>query len=278
MAYYTEHGGIPLLAGVPGILNGWDAAGFKIVNIILQSLLCVEQGVRRISVNPSPCMNLIQDVAVFRALRRLVPEYLSRFGHPDVEVSTISMTWQGDWPRDRERAGAVVAWCVAMGALAGVSAIRLKSVGEAFATPAKEGWVSSIKIARQVLQIVGNQRLPEFPELLLEQEMLEKEARATVDKVIELGDGDVAVGMVRGVDAGVLDTFLSPWRPLKQNVIVVRDNEGAARYLKHGAIPLPKEVVEYHREKINHREKAENMEADLKMLIRDVTRISAEVF
>jgi methylaspartate mutase epsilon subunit len=108
--------------------------------------------------------------------------------------------------------------------------------------------------------------------------MLEKEARATVDKVIELGDGDVAVGMVRGVDAGVLDTFLSPWRPLKQNVIVVRDNEGAARYLKHGAIPLPKEVVEYHREKINHREKAENMEADLKMLIRDVTRISAEVF
>ena len=198
MAYYTEHGGIPLLAGVPGILNGWDAAGFKIVNIILQSLLCVEQGVRRISVNPSPCMNLIQDVAVFRALRRLVPEYLSRFGHPDVEVSTISMTWQGDWPRDRERAGAVVAWCVAMGALAGVSAIRLKSVGEAFATPAKEGWASSIKIARQVLQIVGNQRLPEFPELLLEQQMLEKEARATVDKVIELGDGDVAVGMVRG--------------------------------------------------------------------------------
>ena len=107
--------------------------------------------------------------------------------------------------------------------------------------------------------------------------MLEKEVRATVDKVIELGDGDLAVGMVRGVDAGVLDTFFSPWKPLKQEVVVVRDNEGAARYLKHGDIPLPVEVVEYHREKIAEREKADSTVADVKMLIGDVTRVSGAI-
>jgi len=95
--------------------------------------------------------------------------------------------------------------------------------------------------------------------------------------VISLGDGDVAVGMVRGVEAGVLDTFFSPWKPLKQEVMVVRDNEGAARYLKHGNIPLPPEVVEYHRQKIAEREKAEGIVADVKMLIRDVTRVSGPI-
>jgi len=276
-AYYSEHGGIPMQIGIPGIINGWDAAGFKIVNIVLASLLCVEQGVRDICVNPSPCLNLTQDIAVIRALRRVVPEYISRFGHEDVHVHTSSMTWQGDWPRDRERAGSLVAYCVAVGALSGVSMIRLKSIQEAFATPVKEGWRSSIIIARQMLKTIGKQRFPETKELLLEQEMLEKEVKATVDKVISLGDGDVAVGMVRGVEAGVLDTFFSPWKPLKQAVMVVRDNEGAARYLKHGNIPLPPEVVEYHRQKIAEREKAEGVVADVKMLIRDVTRVSGAI-
>jgi len=277
ITYYSEHGDIPLQAQIPGILNGWDAAGFKIVNIILESLLCVEQGVKDICVNPSPCLNLIQDVAVFKALREIVPEYLKRFGHEDVHVHTASMTWQGDWPRDRERAGSLVAYCVAMGALSGVTMLRLKSIQEAFATPVKEGWRSSITIAKQMLKIIGKQRFPDTKELLLEKEMLEKEARAVVDKVISLGEGDVAVGMVRGVEAGVLDTFFSPWKPLKQEVMVVRDNEGAARYLKHGNIPLPKEVVEYHRQKIAEREKAEGVVADVKMLIRDVTRVSGPI-
>ena len=59
--------------------------------------------------------------------------------------------------------------------------------------------------------------------------------------------------------------------------MVVRDSEGAARYLKHGDIPLPPEVVEYHRQKIAEREKADSAAADIRMLIGDVTRVSGAI-
>ena len=37
-------------------------------------------------------------------------------------------------------------------------------------------------------------------------------------------------------------------------MLPVRDKNGAIRYLDHGNLPLPKEVVRYHKEKIAERE------------------------
>ena len=72
-----------------------------------------------------------------------------------------------------------------------------------------------------------------------------------------MGDGDLAIGMVRAVNAGVMDIPFSCWKLLKGNVLVVRDNEEAIRYLDHGNIPLPKEVIEYHKSKIAGRGKGD---------------------
>jgi len=275
-SYYTEHG-VPNMAVVAAVLNGWDAPGFKLTTNILQALLCAEQGVKALCMDYTITMNLIQDVALVKASEKVVQEYLSRFGHGDVHLSMQTIPWQGDWPRDPHRAAAVVAWSAATGILAGANRIKLKSIQEARATPSKEGMLGSLKIAKQLIQIMGQQRLPVSAEVQEEQHMLESEARATVDKVLEIGDGDVAVGMVRGVDAGVLDTFFSPWKPLHQDVIVVRDSNGAMRYLEHGNLPLPPEVIEYHRCKIVERAKKDNTEAGLNMLIYDATRISRQI-
>ena len=42
----------------------------------------------------------------------------------------------------------------------------------------------------------------------IEAEMVEKETRSILDRVIDLGEGDVALGAVRAVEAGVLDSHL----------------------------------------------------------------------
>jgi methylaspartate mutase epsilon subunit len=99
--------------------------------------------------------------------------------------------------------------------------------------------------------------------------MIEKEARATVDKTIEMGDGDLLVGIVKAIGAGVLDTIYSPYHLVKKDVLLVRDNHGAIRYLKHGNLPLPKEVIEYNQERIAEREKVEGTKADIDMVIND---------
>ena len=92
--------------------------------------------------------------------------------------------------------------------------------------------------------------------------------------MIEIGDGDVAKGMVRAVEHGILDCNFSPWIHYKGKVLLVRDNEGALRYHEHGNMPLPKEVAAYHREKIRQRELKAGKPADLEMVIQDVYQIS----
>ena len=78
-----------------------------------------------------------------------------------------------------------------------------------------------------------------------------------MDRVIELGEGDVAMGAIRGVESGVLDQPFSTTQHVAGRVMGVRDNEGAVRYLDHGNIPFPREIVEFHRERIAEREKVQ---------------------
>ena len=130
-----------------------------------------------------------------------------------------------------------------------------KSADEAFGTPSKEGFASAVRIARHLQKIMGDQRFPDCEELRLEEAMIEMEVRALMEKCLEGGDGDMAVGLCRGVEAGWVDLMLTPWKHMKRNVMLMRDAGGAVRYWDPGAVPLPAEVLEYHREKLAGRAK-----------------------
>jgi len=147
----------------------------------------------------------------------------------------------------------------------------IKSPDEATTTPTGEGFREAMEICGQVVRLVAGQRLPESEDLRLERDMIEREVRAVAGKVLELGDGDIAVGACRAFQAGVIDTMFSPYRFLKCNFKVVRDANGALRYLDHGLTPLPKEVVGYHREAIARREAREGTKADVRWIVREAT-------
>ena len=168
----------------------------------------------------------------------------------------------------------VAALCDTIGVMQGVLSLRLRSLNEAIAVPNLEGNIQTLKVAKQVIGSLKGQRMPDSKVLRIEQEIIEKEVRSTVDKVLEIGDGDIAVGMVKAVERGVLDCNFSPWVYYKGKVLTVRDKEGALRYLDHGNLPFPKEVVEYHREKIAERESADGKKIDLDTMITDLFWIS----
>ena len=125
-----------------------------------------------------------------------------------------------------------------------------------------------------MVNIMGSQRLPPNAQLQLEEAMLELEVRALMEKCLEAGDGDIAVGMCIGVEAGWVDTMITPWKYNHGKVLTLRDAEGAVRYLETGDVPIPKEVREYHREKIAEREKKEGRKADMQMVFDDFTYAS----
>ena len=108
----------------------------------------------------------------------------------------------------------------------------------------------------------------------IEEKVTETEVRVILDRVLDLGDGDIVEGTVRAVESGVLD---SPWSPnvnVKDEVLGVRDAKGACRYLEFGNLPIPDEIKEFHRQKISEREKLEGKKADYHMAVKDLWSLS----
>ena len=106
-----------------------------------------------------------------------------------------------------------------------------------------------------------------------EKEIIRQETRAIVDKCFELGKGDIAVGTCRGVEAGVLDVPFAPCRINAGKMLPCRDNDGAIRILNMGNLPFSKELVDFHKSKIDERAKAEGRDASFQMVIDDVYAI-----
>jgi len=97
----------------------------------------------------------------------------------------------------------------------------------------------------------------------------EQEIRQILERLLEVGDGDMIHGCIEGVRRGYIDSSFSPNRQVKDQVIGVKDVRGAVRYKDFGNLPFSEEVKDFHRRKVAEREKADGTRADYEMTVRD---------
>ena len=135
-----------------------------------------------------------------------------------------------------------------------------------------EANAQGLRCTKQVVNMMSDQSFADS-HLEDEKEIIRRETRCIVDKCFELGDGDIAVGVCRGVEAGALDVPFAPCRANAGLMLPCRDNEGAIRILNTGNLPFPDDLKEFHRSKIEERAKAENRKASFQMVIDDVYAI-----
>ena len=107
-------------------------------------------------------------------------------------------------------------------------------------------------------------------EVKTEVEVYERETRAIVEKVLELGDGDPLVGAVKAYEYGIMDNPVANNPRVKAKVMGVKDAHGAVRYLNCGNLPFTKDMMEFHREKIAEREKLLGKKADYDTIVSDM--------
>ena len=237
-------------------------------------MLAAEQGVKSITVGYGQNGNLIQDISAMRVLEKLTVEYLNRFGYKDVEVTTVFHQWMGGFPEDEARAFGVIALGAAAAALSKATKVIVKTPHEAFGVPTPEANAQGLRATKQVINMLSCQHFPDCEEMRVEMDMIEKASRAILDRVLELGDGDVAVGTVLAIKSGVLDVPFAPHMEVKGRILPARDAEGAVRLIDYGLMPVPKEVVEYEREKLAERAQREKRRVSFHMTIDDVYAIS----
>lgn len=239
---------------------------------IIEALLAAEQGVKNITVGYGQCGNLVQDIAAIRTLQELTDEYLQKYGHGDVKVTTVLHQWMGGFPADEAKAFGVISTGSLIAALSKATKVIVKTPHEAVGIPTMEANAQGLRCTKQVVNMLSDQIFQDI-HLEEEKEIIRQETRCIVDKCFELGNGDIAVGVCRGVEAGVLDVPFAPCRFNKGLMLPCRDNDGAVRILNPGNLPFTKDLKDFHETKIYERAMAEKRKASFQMVIDDVYAI-----
>jgi methylaspartate mutase epsilon subunit len=241
---------------------------------LIEGLLALEQGVKCITLGYGQAGNLVQDIAAIRSLRELGDEYFRQAGYDDYQLSTVFHQWMGGFPENESMAYSVICWGAATEAMAGATKVIVKTPHEAAGVPTKEANRQGLEATGQILNMVREQNVPISPEIEREIDLIKREVRAVMGKVLELGRGDVARGAVRAFEAGVMDIPFAPAACNAGKLMPVRDNEGAVRIFNAGQSPLPEDVMIFHREKIAERARAEQRESSFHMVVDDIYAIS----
>ena len=239
---------------------------------IIEALLAAEQGVKNITVGYGQCGNLRQDVAAIRTLEELTDEYLKKYGYNDVEVTTVLHQWMGGFPADEAKAFGVISTGSLIAALSKATKVIVKTPHEAVGIPTMEANAEGLRCTKQVINMYADQVL-QSASVEEEKEIIRQETRCIVDKCFELGNGDIAVGVCRAVESGVLDVPFAPCRANAGLMLPCRDNNGAIRILNMGNLPFTQDLKDFHAAKIEERAKAENRKPSFQMVIDDVYSI-----
>jgi len=239
---------------------------------IIEALLAAEQGVKNITVGYGQCGNLVQDIAAIRVLQELTDEYLQKYGYNDVQVTTVLHQWMGGFPADEAKAFGVISTGSLIAALSKATKVIVKTPHEAVGIPTMEANAEGLRCTKQVVNMMADQNFQDA-HLEEEKEIIRQETRCIVDKCFELGNGDIALGVCRGVKAGVLDVPFAPCRANAGLMLPCRDNDGAVRILNMGNLPFTQDLKDFHTAKIEERAAYEKRKASFQMVIDDVYAI-----
>ena len=253
VAMYQE-AGVELHRRQPGFLTGTNIPpSIAIVTCVLDCLLAAAQGVKNYGLEMGETLHLVQDAAATAVCRELCQEYLAKKGYRDVFTPVTLLHWMGAWPQDEAQSAALISYGGTLAAIAGAVSVTTKSTHEAFGIPTPQANAEGLRTTRMAIYLARGIRLDGLPAFEREKDLLRREVRAIVDKVLETGDGDVAVGTVRAFEAGILDIPWSPNRYVQSRVLPARDVDGCLRILDPGLMPFPREVLEVHEERLRRR-------------------------
>jgi methylaspartate mutase epsilon subunit len=272
IGYYADRGVIISTDNHGWILTGMQPMTVNLATTVADAIMVAEQGGKSITSVVHLMGNMAQDLAWIRVTPGLLREYLDKLGYTDVAIAGVIAQHTPLFPMPQSMGGAFAfpnytAMVAALGKTEGVS---VRTIDEALGIPTEESHALSYESTNWLLNVIRGQNISlQMKEIDEEADIAEIEIRALMDKILELGDGDVIIGCLKGVEEGFLDSSFSPNKQVRDQVMGIKDRHGAIRWKEFGNLPLPEEVKKFHREKIAEREKAEGRKMDYDALIQD---------
>lgn len=274
VGYYEEHG-ISINREPFGPLTGTLVPPSIAITIgIIEALLAAEQGVKNITVGYGQCGNIVQDVAAIHMLQALTEEYLDHFGYKNMFVTTVFHQWMGGFPRDESAATGLISLASTVAAVAGATKMITKTPYESIGVPTKEINGVGLRASKLVVTLLKDQKFADSEKLRQEEQLIRKEVTCLIDKTLELGNGDIAVGVIKAFELGVIDVPFAPSVQNARKILPARDNEGCVRILEFGNVAMNDEIKQFHRMKLEERAEAEGRPIGFQMTVDDIYAVS----
>ena len=275
MGAYEAHG-VPMMYCVSGAMPATSPPSIMLAAEIIELLIAAAQGVKHIQLNCWVQGHLAQDLGMILSFQELAREYLDKFGFEDVQTTTYSVSPTGRFPLAYDQVYGLISYYAVLGALAGVQLIGSRTIDEAHHIPTPEGTAHSFRCAAMSLKMLRGQKLPvtDLPEVQQERYYTSMETRAMVDKVLEMGDGDIVKGTPLAINEGYLDQPYSTSQLVKGKVLGVKDATGAARFFDAGNLPFDKEILDFHKSCLMQRESQLGKDIDYETVVKDLTSVS----
>ncbi len=275
LAAMYQDKGVELHRRQPGFLTGTNIPPcIAILTCIIDALLAAGQGVKNYGLELGQTMHLVQDAAAIKMARVLTQEYLQAQGFDDVFTPVTSLHWMGAWPQDEAQCEALVSYGGTLAAIGGAVSVTTKSSHEAFGIPTPQANAAGLRNTRMAIYLARHIRLDSMPEFTTECDLIGREVRPVMDKVLEMGDGDVAVGTVRACEAGVMDIPWSPSNYLQSRIMPARDADGYLRILDAGDMPIPADVMDIHHAGLRLRAERDHLSFDHELAVSSVYEMS----
>jgi methylaspartate mutase epsilon subunit len=272
IGYYADRGVIISTDNHGWILTGMQPMTVNLATTIVDALMVAEQGGKSITSVVHLMGNMAQDLAWIRVTPKLMREYLDKLGYKDVMIAGVFAQHTPLFPMPQGMGGAFAFpnYTAVVAALGNAEAVSVRTIDEALGIPTEESHGLSYESTNWLLNVIRGQKIDlQMKEIDEEAHIAELEIRAFMDKILEVGDGDIIVGCIKCVEEGFLDSCFSPNKQVRDKVMGIKDGKGAIRYLDFGNLPLPEEVKKFHREKVAEREKTEGRKMDYEAFVQD---------
>ena len=178
---------------------------------------------------------------------------------------------------NRAQSAALIVYGGFAARVGGAHSITTKSTSEALGIPTPEYNAEGLVLTRMGIYLARDIKLNGTQEYEFEKDMICREVRSIMDKILEMGDGDVAVGTIKAFETGVMDIPWSPNRECKCLMTSARDDRGYIRVLDPGNMPYPKDVLEYHEERLRAQSKKVDKPYGPDLAIDSVFEFSKEI-
>ncbi|MFA5007497.1 MAG: methylaspartate mutase subunit E [Candidatus Izemoplasmatales bacterium] len=274
VGYYEDHG-ITINREPFGPLTG-TLVPPSISNTvaICEALLAAEQGVKNISVGYGMGGNVVQDVAAIRTLLRQTEKYLHKYGYRDTVVTTVFHQWMGGFPADEAEATGLIAMSSTVAALSKATKMITKSPHESIGIPTAEANGLGVKASKFVCTLLKDQTFPDCAILDREMAQIEREVDCLMTAILVVGEGDLAVGVVKAFEQGIVDVPFAPSKFNAGKILPARDNEGCIRILEFGNLGFTDDIKQFHKGKIAERAAYEKRPISFQLTIDDVNAVS----